>query len=89
MTDHATARTDFLQVVEPRAAGLDVHKLQLTATTLLCQPGGGTPPSAKRQFRTTPAGLAALNAWLLEQGVEAVAMEGTGIYWEPPGVATE
>ena len=53
MTDHATTRTHSLHVVEPRAAGLDVHKLQLTV-------------------------------WLREQGVEAAAIEGAGICWEPP-----
>ncbi len=89
MTDHATTRTHSLHVVEPRAAGLDVHKLQLTATTLLCEPGGGDPLSATRAFRTTPAGLAAMTAWLRQQGVAAVAMEGTGIYWEPPYEALE
>ena len=89
MTDHTTARTHSLHVVEARAAGLDVHKLQLTATTLLCEPGGGDPLSATRAFRTTPAGLAAMTAWLRQQGVAAVAMEGTGIYWEPPYEALE
>ena len=61
MTDHTTTRTHSLHVVEARAAGLDVHKLQLTATTLLCEPGGGDPLSPTRAFRTTPAGLACRN----------------------------
>ena len=89
MTVNASAQADFLHVVEPRAAGLDVHKLQVTATLRICQPGGGEPLGAACEFRTTPAGLAELIAWLQQQGVEAVSLEGTGIYWEPPYTALE
>ena len=32
---------DQMHIVHPRAAGLDVHKLQITASVRLCQPGGG------------------------------------------------
>lgn len=89
MTHTASVQADLLHVVEPRAAGLDVHKLQVTASTRLCMVDGGEPLGATREFRTTPAGLAEMNAWLLEQGVDAAAMEGTGIYWEPPFAALE
>ncbi|MCY3671644.1 MAG: IS110 family transposase [Alphaproteobacteria bacterium] len=89
MTRNASVQTDLLHVVEPRAAGLDIHKLQVTASTRLCPPDGGEPLGATREFRTTPAGLAEMTAWLLGQGVEAAAMEGTGIYWEPPFAALE
>ena len=84
-----TVRGDPLHVVEPRAAGLDVHKLQVTASIRLCDPGGGPPASATREFGTTPAGLRAMTGWLLENGVEAAALEGTGIFWEAPYAACE
>ena len=38
----------------------DVHKQQVTVSTRLCEPGGGEPFSATREFRTTPAGLAGM-----------------------------
>ena len=70
--------TDEMHVVEPRAAGLDVHKLQVTATVRLCEPGGGLPLAATRQFSALPGGLRQLTAWLQGHGVTAAAMEGTG-----------
>ena len=70
-----TVCSDALHVVEPRAAGLDVHKLQVTASIRLCDPGGGPPASATREFGTTPAGLCAMTDLLLENGVEAAALE--------------
>ena len=84
MTGKATVPSDLLHRVEPRDAGLDFHKLPVAATARLCPPLGAT-----REFRTTPAGLAALRPWLLDQSAEAVAMEGTGIYWEAPYAALE
>ena len=78
-----------MHVVEPLAAGLDVHKLQITASTRLCRPDGGEPLCATREFATTPHGLAELTDWLVDQQVDAVAMEGTGVYWEPPYTALE
>ena len=80
---------DPMHVVEPYAAGLDVHKLQITASTRLCDPAGGAPLCATRAFATDPAGLLEMTQWLNEQGVQAVAMEGTGVYWEPPYTALE
>ena len=78
-----------MHVVEPLAAGLDVHKLQITAGTRRCPPDGGEPLCATCEFATTSAGLAALTDWLLDQQVDAVAIEGRGVYWEPPHTALE
>lgn len=89
MTHKPTVRSDIRHVVEPRAAGADIHKLQVTVTTRICPPDGGEPLGCTREFRTTLVGLAAMTAWLLGQGAEAVAMEGTGIYWEAPYAALE
>ncbi len=79
---------DELHVVHARAAGLDVHKLQITATVRLCQPGGGIT-CATRQFSALPGGLSALTQWLVSHRVTAAAMEATGIYWQAPWEALE
>ena len=80
---------DPMHVVVPRAAGLDVHKMQVTATVRLCEPGGGLPLSLTREFSALPRGLAGMTEWLLSHGVTAAAMEGTGVYWLAPYEALE
>ncbi len=79
---------DEMHVVHPRAAGLDVHKMQITASVRLCQPGGGVE-SATRKFSALPDGLAALTQWLQSHQVTAAAMEATGIFWQAPWEALE
>ena len=74
---------DTMHVVHPRAAGLDIHKMAITATVRLAQPGG-TAVNDTREFSALPSGLAAMTDWLLEMEVDAALMEGTGIYWEAP-----
>ena len=81
--------SDSMHVVAPCAAGLDVHKLRITASTRLCSDAHSQPQCATREFATSPAGLADLTAWLDNQQVEAVAMEGSGVYWEPAYAALE
>lgn len=75
---------DDLHVVHPRAAGLDVHKLQLTATVRLCAAPGVEPTCETRTFSALASGLDALVAWLVSHRVEAAALEGTGVYWQAP-----
>ena len=84
----AEMQPDEMHVVHARAAGLDVHKMQITASVRLCQPGGGVQ-SATRTFDTVPAGLSALTQWLAGHRVTAAAMEGTGIFWKAPYEALE
>ena len=74
---------DSLHVVHPRAAGLDVHKMAITATVRLARPGE-TASTETREFTALPSGIAAMADWLASEGVEAALMEGTGIYWEAP-----
>ena len=74
--------------MHPRAAGLDVHKMQITASVRLCQPGGGVQ-CATRQFSALPDGLAELTQWLQSHHVTAAAMEATGIFWQAPWEALE
>ena len=74
---------DELHVVHARAAGLDVHKMEITATVRLCV-NAGEPVCETRRFDALAGGLAALSAWLCAHRVEAAAMEATGVYWETP-----
>ena len=73
-------KTEGFHVVRPRAAGLDVHKMAITATVRLCE-GDGEPVMETRCFSTLPNGLEEMAAWLVGHGVEAAVMEGTGVYW--------
>ena len=77
-----------LNVIHARAAGLDVHKMQITATVLLALPGG-EPRSSTRTFSALPSGLRALVGWLAEEEVTAAVLEATGVYWEAPYEALE
>lgn len=82
-------RTDTLHVVHARAAGLDVHKMQITASVRRCAPGAGAPQVETRTFEALASGLDAMVAWLHERCVDAAVMEGTGIYWLAPFEALE
>ena len=81
--------TDTLHVVHARAAGLDVHKMQITASVRLCTPGAGEPQIETRTFEALASGLDAMVVWLRERCVDAAVMEGTGIYWLAPFEALE
>ena len=74
-------RNDDLHVVHPRAAGLDVHKMEITATVRLCAAPGREPTCETRTFRALASGLDALVAWLTGHRVDAAALEATGVYW--------
>ena len=80
--------TRGLHVVHPRAAGLDVHKMQITATVRLSE-GGGEPVEETREFAATASGLEEMAGWLRGHGVGAAVMEGTGVYWVAPFEALE
>ena len=73
--------TDGLNVIHARAAGVDVHKMQLTATVRLAQPGDQAQ-TFTQVFSALPSGIIALVDWFLSHGVVAATMEATGIYWE-------
>ena len=81
-------KTDSLHVAHRCAAGLDVHKMQITASVRLAQPRGD-PLTDTEEFSTLPKGLRGLTHWLLSHGVSAAAKEGTGIYWNAPFEALE
>ena len=81
-------KTEGLHVVRPRAAGLDVHKMEITATVRICR-GEGEPEMETRCFSTLPSALQQMVAWLSDHGIEAAVMEGTGVYWLAPFEALE
>jgi transposase len=71
-----------METIVERAAGLDVHKAQVTACVRV--PGRGRERAQEvAEFRTTVRGLLALRDWLQAQRVTQVAMEATGVYWKP------
>ena len=70
-----------MEVLYPRCAGLDVHKATVVAAVRLV--AGGKVAREVRTFATTTAGLLGLAAWLAENGCTHVAMEATGVYWQP------
>ena len=73
--------TDTLNVIHANAAGLDVHKMQITATVRLARPGGEAEVRTGA-FSALPSGLAELTVWLARHQVTAAVMEATGVYWE-------
>jgi transposase len=69
-----------MEVLHPRCAGLDVHKVSVVA----CVRCVSEPTHAEvRTFATTTTGLFELNDWLESHGCTHVAMEATGVYWKP------
>ncbi len=71
-----------MQVVHERCCGLDVHKKTVVACVLVTRPDG-TLHKTVRTFSTMTAGLLALADWLDTLRVEQIAMESTGVYWQP------
>jgi len=71
--------TGSLPVIRPNVAGLDVGGMQ----HWVCGPSRADGKPNVRVFSTTTGELNALADWLLEQGVESVAMESTYVYWIP------
>jgi transposase len=71
-----------VETIVKRAAGLDVHKAQVTACVRV--PGRGRERAQEvAEFQTTVRGLLALRDWLKAHRVTQVAMEATGVYWKP------
>jgi transposase len=71
-----------METIFERVAGLDVHKAQVTACVRVPTPGGGREQQLA-EFQTTVRGLVALRDWLEAHRVTHVAMEATGVYWQP------
>lgn len=66
-----------MQVLHERCCGLDVHKKTVVACVI-------TPEGQEtKSFGSTTKELLRMGDWLLERGVTHVAMESTGVYWQP------
>lgn len=74
-------KIDDMEVRHAAAAGLDVHKMQITAT-VRTRSESGSPHVETREFSALASGLALLVQWLLSLRVTGAVMEATGIYWE-------
>jgi transposase len=71
-----------MDVVYEACCGLDIH--QATVVACVRRPGRGRRRTAEvRTFGTTQAQLLDLVDWLTEQRVTHVAMESTGVLWQP------
>ena len=71
-----------METIVERAAGLDVHKAQVTACVRV--PARGRERAQEvAEFQTTVRGLLSLRDWLKAHRVTQVAMEATGVYWKP------
>ena len=74
-------KPDAMEVRHVVAAGLDVHKMQVTATVRDCSQAAASHVET-REFSALASGLALLVQWLLSLRVTGAVMEATGIYWE-------
>jgi transposase len=70
-----------MEVVNPRCAGLDVHKNTVVACVAIRE--GGKLSQDIRTFGTMTSDLLVLHDWLAAHRVTHVAMESTGVYWKP------
>ena len=71
-----------MDTIFERVSALDVHKAQVTACVRVPGPDGRRVPDVV-EFATTVQGLTALHDWLAAHRVTHVAMEATGVYWQP------
>ena len=71
-----------METIFERVGALDVHKAQVTACVRVPDGVGRREPQVA-EFTTTVQGLIALRDWLAAHRVTHVAMEATGVYWQP------
>jgi transposase len=71
-----------MQELYPNCAGIDVHKRFLVACRLHVDEHGHQHKQI-RKFGTMLADLEALRDWLTETSTTHVAIESTGVYWQP------
>jgi len=70
-----------MEVLYPRCCGGDVPKASITACALLREQG--RIRTERRRFTTMTQELKSLAAWLGQLQGTHVAMESTGVYWNP------
>jgi len=72
-----------LGAIYGRVCGMDVHKDLVVACVRILNTKDGTVQSTLKRFGTMTADLVELRQWLAEEAVTRVAMESTGVYWQP------
>lgn len=72
----------IIRIVHPICCGLDVHKKSVSACVILLD-NKGEEQYQIREFGTFTDDLRRLREWLLEHDCPVVAMESTGVYWQP------
>jgi transposase len=70
-----------MEVLHPRCCGIDVHKETLVVCLRLHD--GRRVQKQVQTFKTTTAEILRLLTWLTEHECTHVAMESTGVYWQP------
>jgi len=76
-----TIRGEYMDAMVKRCAGLDVHQETIVACVLKGELDK-KPKSEVRTFGTYTKDLEELHEWLLQEEVEQVAMESTGVLWK-------
>lgn len=71
-----------MDVLFERCCGLDVHKKVVVACVIITRPEAA-PERIVHSFGTMTTDLLQLADWLETCGVSHVAMESTGVYWQP------
>jgi len=64
-----------------RVAGIDVHRM-LHVVTIVIESADGSVEHTSGQFGGFRRDCRALATWLVEQDIELVVMESTGVYWK-------
>ncbi len=72
----------LVDVVYTHCCGLDVHKRNVVACLITPGPDG-RPLKKVQTFGTMTEELLALADWLVAAGCTHVALESTGVYWQP------
>ena len=70
-----------MEIVYPRACGVDVHKSFIVA--VICISESIKPRYIKKRFSTFNNQLIQFRDWLIENNCHNVCMESTGKYWVP------
>jgi transposase len=83
MSKKGKSKAAGLGALYARVCGLDVHKKVIVACVRILESKDGTVQSRLRKFGTMTADLMELREWLAEVEVTHVAMESTGVYWQP------
>ena len=71
-----------METIFERVGALDVHKRSVMACVRVPD-AAGRRDAQVAEFSTTANGLVALRDWLAAHRVTHVAMEATGVYWQP------